>query len=76
MSKRVTILYIGGRGRRSMLLARMRGQIPGFLNIGDLCHVWYWGFQENQLCGYKQPRIGFRPILFAWGWTKSRGRTA
>lgn len=56
MSEQVTILYIGGRGRSgSTLLARMLGQIPGFVDVGELNLVWERGFRENQLCGCEQP---------------------
>ena len=56
MTEQVTVLYIGGRGRSgSTILARTLGQIPGFVNVGELSHVWYRGLLENERCGCGQP---------------------
>jgi hypothetical protein len=56
MTEHVTILYIGGHGRSgSTILAQTLGQIPGFVNVGELWQVWYRGLQENERCGCGQP---------------------
>jgi hypothetical protein len=55
-SRRVPILYIGGWGRSgSTLLARMLGQVPGFVAVGELRDVWLRGCVENRLCGCGAP---------------------
>ena len=37
MTEQVTVLYIGGHGRSgSTILAQTLGQIPGFVNVGEL----------------------------------------
>ena len=52
MTEQVTILYIGGHGRSgSTILAQTLGQIPGFVNVGEVWQVWYRGLQENERCG-------------------------
>ena len=52
MSEQVTVLYIGGHGRSgSTLLAQTLGQIPGFVNVGELWQVWYRGLKDNERCG-------------------------
>ncbi len=56
MSVRVPVLYIGGHGRSgSTILAQTLGQIPGFVNVGEVWQVWYRGFRENERCGCGQP---------------------
>jgi hypothetical protein len=56
MTEQVTVLYIGGRGRSgSTILAQTLGQIPGFVNVGELSQVWNRGLQENGRCGCGQP---------------------
>ncbi|MBS1885912.1 MAG: sulfotransferase [Actinobacteria bacterium] len=46
------VLFIGGYGRSgSTLLDRVLGQIPGFLSVGELRHVFQEGFLENRRCG-------------------------
>ena len=56
MTEQVTVLYIGGRGRSgSTILAQMLGQIPSFVNVGELWQVWYRGLRENEHCGCGQP---------------------
>jgi Sulfotransferase family len=56
MTEQVTVLYIGGRGRSgSTILARTLGQIPGFVNVGELWQVWNRGLRENERCGCGQP---------------------
>lgn len=45
------VLYIGGSGRSgSTLMARLLGDIDGFVSVGELRYVWERGFVENQLC--------------------------
>jgi hypothetical protein len=56
MTERVTVLYIGGHGRSgSTILAQTLGQIPGFVNVGELWQVWHRGLQEDERCGCGQP---------------------
>lgn len=46
------VLYIGGWGRTgSTLMARMLGQVPGFLNAGEVRDIWLKGCMQNRLCG-------------------------
>jgi hypothetical protein len=53
---KVKVLYIGGSGRSgTTLLLRMLGQIEGFLPVGELWHIWYFNFTQNQLCGCEKP---------------------
>lgn len=48
----VKVIYIGGSGRSgSTLLARMVGQIPGYVTAGEIREVWRAGLGENQPCG-------------------------
>jgi len=56
MTEQVTILYIGGYGRSgSTILAQTLGQIPSFVNVGELWQVWYRGLRENERCGCGRP---------------------
>jgi hypothetical protein len=56
MTEQVTVLYVGGHGRSgSTILAQTLGQIPGFVNGGELWQVWYRGLRENERCGCGQP---------------------
>jgi hypothetical protein len=55
MTDQVTVLYIGGHGRSgSTILAQTLGQIPGFVNVGELWQVWYRGLRQNERCGCGQ----------------------
>jgi hypothetical protein len=46
------VLFIGGYGRSgSTLLDRVLGQVPGFLSVGELRHVFQEGYLENRRCG-------------------------
>jgi hypothetical protein len=55
MTERVPILYIGGNGRSgSTILAQTLGQIPGFVNVGELWQIWHRGLGENERCGCGQ----------------------
>ena len=56
VTEQATILYIGGHGRSgSTILAQTLGQLPSFVNVGELWQVWYRGLQENERCGCGQP---------------------
>jgi len=56
MTERVTVLYVGGRGRSgSTIFAQTLGQIAGFVNVGELWRVWDRGLQENEHCGCGRP---------------------
>ncbi len=56
MTDQVSVLYIGGHGRSgSTILAQTLGQIPGFVNVGELWQVWHRGLRENERCGCGQP---------------------
>jgi hypothetical protein len=62
--KPLKVLFIGGYGRSgSTLLDRVLGQVPGFLSVGELRHVFQEGFVENRRCGCGEP---FRECEF---WT-------
>lgn len=63
------VLFIGGYGRSgSTLLDRVLGQVPGFLSVGELRHVFQEGFLENRRCGCGEP---FRKCEF---WRAVTGR--
>lgn len=50
------VLFIGGYGRSgSTLLDRVLGQVPGFLSVGELRHVFQEGYLENRRCGCGEP---------------------
>lgn len=52
---KVTVLYIGGHGRSgSTILAQTLGQIPRFVNVGELWQIWHRGLAENERCGCGQ----------------------
>lgn len=56
MTEQATVLYIGGHGRSgSTILSQTLGQLPGFINVGELWQVWYRGLRENERCGCGQP---------------------
>lgn len=47
-----TVVYIAGIGRSgSTLLGDMLAQLPGFVCLGELEHVWTRGLLENRYCG-------------------------
>ncbi len=49
------ILYIGGQTRSgSTLIARLMGEMDGFVNCGELTHFWR-PFLQNTLCGCGLP---------------------
>jgi hypothetical protein len=52
----VRVLYIGGSGRSgTTVLARIIGQLPGFVALGEVNEVWRAGVGSNQPCGCGQP---------------------
>jgi len=53
---RLTIIFIAGLGHSgSTLLARMLGQQPGCVPVGEIGQVWHNGFARNLLCGCGTP---------------------
>jgi hypothetical protein len=51
----IRVLYIGGQGRSgSTLLGRLLGDVPGFINVGELRMLWV-ALSENRLCGCGSP---------------------
>jgi hypothetical protein len=51
----VKVLYIGGQGRSgSTLLGRLLGEVPGFVNVGEIRMIWV-ALSENRLCGCGTP---------------------
>src|SRR5215212_6026745 len=66
----VDVVFIAGFGRGgSTLLAQIMGQLPRFVSVGELRHLWLRGAVENQLCGCGQP---FRECTF-WGAVAQQG---
>jgi Sulfotransferase family len=52
----VRVVFIAGYARcGSTLLERMLGQLDGFDSFGELRHIWFRSFQDNQLCGCGLP---------------------
>lgn len=52
----VRVLYIAGNGRSgSTLLERTLGQLPSFVALGEMKHIWFLSFTENRLCGCGRP---------------------
>ncbi|MGH2557088.1 MAG: sulfotransferase [Actinomycetota bacterium] len=50
------VVFIAGYARSgSTLLERLLGQIDGFESFGELRHIWFRSFEENQLCGCGRP---------------------
>lgn len=48
----VPVLFIGGNGRSgSTLVERLLDQIPGFVAVGETCHLVQRGLIEDMLCG-------------------------
>ena len=55
VTEQATVLYVGGHGRSgSTILGQTLGQIPGFVYVGELWHVWYRGIRDNERCGCGQ----------------------
>ena len=60
----VNVLYIAGAGRSgSTLLARMLGEIDGYVPVGELRYFWSRGMLERRLCGCGAP------IPDCWFWS-------
>jgi hypothetical protein len=52
----VRVLYIGGSGRSgTTVLARIIGQLPGFVALGEVNEVWRAGVGANQPCACGHP---------------------
>jgi len=52
----VRIVFIAGYARcGSTLLERLLGQLEGFESFGELRHVWFRSFEDNELCGCGVP---------------------
>lgn len=50
------VLLIGGLGRSgSTLIESVLGQIPGYVNVGELVHLWVRGLSEDELTGDGTP---------------------
>ncbi len=50
--KPVRVLYIVGTMRSgSTMLGDLLGQVPGFIHIGELVHIWEHGLRHDWLCG-------------------------
>ncbi len=51
-----TVIYIAGSGRSgSTLLERTLGEIPGFVNVGELIDVFRQVIADDEMCGCGQP---------------------
>lgn len=49
--RQTKILYIAGAGRSgSTILEMLLGQVPGFLSVGEMYHIWDRGLLENWRC--------------------------
>lgn len=56
MSDRTEVLLIAGAGRSgSTLLARLLGELPGVVNVGELSLLWVSGIERQDLCGCGTP---------------------
>ena len=52
----VKVLFLAGKGRSGgTLLASLLGQIPGFVNVGELNRLWDSGIEHNRRCGCGLP---------------------
>ena len=46
------VLFITGAGRSgSTILSTLLGQLDGFLSVGEVAFLWFWGILEGQRCG-------------------------
>lgn len=53
---RPTVLYVGGVIRSgSTLLHRMLGELPGFVAVGELVHLWRYSLPLDHDCGCGEP---------------------
>ncbi|WP_255499337.1 sulfotransferase [Nocardiopsis sp. Huas11] len=58
------LVFVGGMGRSgSTLIERLLGELPGFVAIGEVVHLWRRGLLENESCGCGLP---FADCAF-WG---------
>jgi hypothetical protein len=49
------VIFVAGAGRSgSTLLDRLLGAAPGVRSVGELRHVWRFGFLEDEFCGCGQ----------------------
>jgi SAM-dependent methyltransferase len=56
VSEVVRVVFVGGYARcGSTLLDRMLGEIEGFGSFGELRHIWYRSFIDDELCGCGRP---------------------
>lgn len=54
--RQVTVAYIGGCMRSgSTLLDRVLSQVPGFVSVGEVVHIWERGLLRDELCGCGEP---------------------
>jgi hypothetical protein len=52
----IKVVYIAAHSRSgSTLLDRLLGQIPGFVSLGEVRHLWQRGLVEDQDCGCGAP---------------------
>lgn len=50
------VLYIGGVGRSgTTVLERSLGELPGFVVLGEVVHLWQRGLVDDELCGCGEP---------------------
>jgi SAM-dependent methyltransferase len=53
---RIRVIFVAGYARSgSTLLERLLGQVEGIESFGELRHIWYRSFQDNQLCSCGAP---------------------
>lgn len=53
---RLLVLTIVGKGRSgSTLLDNALGEVPGFVTVGELYHLWDWGLMRGYRCGCGVP---------------------
>jgi Glycosyl transferase family 2/Sulfotransferase family len=53
---RPTIVYIAGSGRSgSTLVERTLGEMPGFVNVGELIDLFRWTVSRDERCGCGRP---------------------
>jgi hypothetical protein len=55
----VSVLFVGGVIRSgSTLLHRILGELPGFVCVGELTHLWRYSLPHDHDCGCGQPFSG------------------
>ena len=51
-----TVVYLAGSGRSgSTLVERALGEMPGFVNVGELIDLFRWTASRDELCGCGKP---------------------